>query len=263
VNKPEYQKVFREKLSEHREEYFVTYYPADGDDWLATVSLSFPANVDLLVVKSALEKELKYWLKRFPVPIMVSAFDAKDNVIRLPGDSDESHLTGYVDIQSQQLVYRWGLMKSDEVPSEQKEASYLEWTYQGIPIRLQQKVREEALLEIRVRNRVIRFIVFFYVGGAVFVELIALGVSWLGHVLAVISISTGSYKLAKAMGWLKPSQRDKENAEKERKMEHYFYHCERNPEAFNHLRCENFERDTIEKTLKESETIRKNQKSNE
>ena len=259
MDKSRLQKVFREKLSEHRGEYFVTYHPADGDGWLSTVSLSFPGNVELLVVKSALEKELKYWLKRFPVPILISAFDAKDNVIRLPGNSDESHLTGYVDIQSQQLVYRWGLMKNDEIPSEQKEASYLASVYQGIPFRLQQKVREEALREFRVRNRVLRFIVFFYVGAAVFAELIALGVTWLGHILAVISISTGFYKLAKAMGWLKPSKRDKEKAEKEGKMEHYFYHCEQNPKAFNRLKCENFERDAIEQTLKESEAIRKNQ----
>jgi hypothetical protein len=31
--------------------------------------------------------------------------------------------------------------------------------------------------------------------------------------------------------------------EKERKMAHYFYHCERNPDGFARLRNENFEDD--------------------
>ena len=61
------------------------------------------------------------------------------------------------------------------------------------------------------------------------------------------------------MGWLKPSRRDKEKAKKELKMGHYYYHCERNPEAFNRLKCENFERDAVVKTRNEAEAIRKNQ----
>jgi hypothetical protein len=40
-------------------------------------------------------------------------------------------------------------------------------------------------------------------------------------------------------------------------MNHYFYHCERNPEAFNRLKFENFERDAIERTRDEAEAIRK------
>ena len=35
----------------------------------------------------------------------------------------------------------------------------------------------------------------------------------------------------------------KAKAEKERRMAHYFYHCERNPEGFARLRAENFDRD--------------------
>ena len=63
---------------------------------------------------------------------------------------------------------------------------------------------------------------------------------------------------ANARGWLKPSQRDKQKAEKDLKMNHYFYHCERNPDAFNRLKIENWERETIERTRDEAETIRKN-----
>ena len=39
-------------------------------------------------------------------------------------------------------------------------------------------------------------------------------------------------------------------------MNHYFYHCERNPEGFMRLKVENFEREAKERTLKEVEALR-------
>lgn len=252
-------KVFRDEIQKDRGSYFVAYSPADGDSWLATVSLVFSEiTVDVSEVRRAMEFELAHWLNCFAVPVMVSAFNAEENVIRFSDQSCNSHLSGYIDAQSGRLVQRWGLFKDEEFPSEQKGVEYLERAYQGVPFRLQQEEREEVRREARIRARVMRSIVILYAGGAVLIELVALGVSWLGHVLAAASIAAGSYRLGKTMGWLKPSLRDKEKAEKEQKMGHYYYHCERNPESFNRLKCENFERDAIEQTRNESETIRKN-----
>lgn len=253
------QKVFRDTLKEHRGRYFVIYKPADGNSTLASVSLVFlETSINFAEARSAMEKELRYWLGRFCVPVMVSTFDAKDSVICFSDEPNESHLMGYIDPRTGGLVQKWGHFEEAEIPSEQKDVGYLERVYQDVPFRLQEKVREKVQREARARGRVIRVIVFFYAGGAVLIELVALGVNWLGHVLAAVSIATGSYKLGKAMGWLKPTKRDKEKAEKEQKMGHYFYHCEQNPEAFNRLKCENFERDAIEQTRNESETIKKN-----
>lgn len=253
-------RVFRDKIQEHRGSYFVIYNPADGDSWLATVSLVFPeVTVDVSEVRRAMEQELAHWLNRFAVPVMVSAFNAKDSVIRFSDEPNNTHLTGYVDAQSRKLVQRWGLLKDEEFPSEQKDADYLERAYQGVPFRLQEKVREEARRKARTTGRIIRLFVFFVATVPVLIELIAWA-TWLGHVLAGLSVATGLYKIGKAMGWLRPTQREKEEAEKMSKMEHYFYHCERNPETFNRLKCENFERESIERTRAEAETLRKNHK---
>jgi hypothetical protein len=56
----------------------------------------------------------------------------------------------------------------------------------------------------------------------------------------------------KLMGRIKPSKLELEMIEKQRKMEHYYYHCERNPLGFARLRAENFERDLSEKTREEA-----------
>jgi len=64
-------------------------------------------------------------------------------------------------------------------------------------------------------------------------------------------------RTARKLFWrVEPSKSEKEKAEKELKMSHYFYHCERNLEGFARLKIENFEREAKERILKETEDLR-------
>ncbi len=253
----DYQRVFRDEIKEHHGNYYVSYRPADARFPFAIVQLTFlDQGFDAAIVKSAMGHELKSWLSRFRVPVMVSSFDAKDDLIHISTESDQSHLMGYVDPQTDQIIQQWGLLKNEELPPEQMDAGYLARVYEGVPFRLQEAVRQNALRETRMLGRSARIIIFLLVGVPVLIEMVSLDVAWLGHVLAGISISVGLYKLGKAMGWLKPTQREKEKAEKELRMKHYFYHCERNPEGFNRLKIENFEREAIKRTHDEADALR-------
>jgi len=252
-------KVFRDKLSEHRGTYFVTYQPADARYPFAIVQLTFPQDgSDGSTIIRAMEHELEVWLTRYPVPVMISAYDAKDDLISLSDEFGESHLMGYIESPAGTVIRRWGLLRNDELPSEQMDAEYLERAYKDVPFQLREEVRENAIREARTTGRIIRIFVFFVVAVPVLIEIISLGVEWLGYLVSGISILIGLYKTAKAMGWLKPSKRDKQKAEKKLKMQHYFYHCEQNPEAFNRLKIENFNREAIERTRKEAEALRTN-----
>lgn len=251
------QRVFRDEIKEHRGNYYVSYRPADVRFPFAIVQLTFlDHDFDRAIVKNAMENELQSWLSRFRVPVMVSSFDAKDDLIHISTESDQSHLMGYVDPQTDQIIQQWGLLKNEELPSEQMDEGYLARVYEGVPFRLQEAVRQNALRETRMLGRSARIIIFLLVGVPVLIEMVSLDVAWLGHVLAGISISVGLYKLGKAMGWLKPTQREKEKAEKDLRMKHYFYHCERNPEGFNRLKIENFEREAIRRTHEEADALR-------
>jgi hypothetical protein len=192
----------------------------------------------------------------YPVPTMVSAFDAKGELVRLSDKFGESHLMGYIDPHTGKLVRRWGLFGNDEMPSNQMEADYLERVYADVPSRLQNEVREKVLSEARIRARAIWLIVCFVAVVPVLIEIISLGVAWLGYVLSAVSISIGLYKVGKAVGWLKPCERERQEAERKRKMEHYFYHCERNPRTFSRLKIENVEREATEQTREEAEALR-------
>lgn len=251
------QRVFRDEIKEHRGNYYVSYRPADVRFPFAIVQLTLlDHDFDRAIVKNAMENELQSWLSRFRVPVMVSSFDAKDDLIHISTESDQSHLMGYVDPQTDQIIQQWGLLKNEELPSEQMDEGYLARVYEGVPFRLQEAVRQNALRETRMLGRSARIIIFLLVGVPVLIEMVSLDVAWLGHVLAGISISVGLYKLGKAMGWLKPTQREKEKAEKDLRMKHYFYHCERNPEGFNRLKIENFEREAIRRTHEEADALR-------
>lgn len=59
--------------------------------------------------------------------------------------------------------------------------------------------------------------------------------------LFVSSLAKISWRLAESYGspekWM-PGYKEKQA--KELKMRHYYYHCERNPDAFGRLKAENF-----------------------
>lgn len=253
--------MFREQSKEHRGDYYVSYQPADARFRFASVQLTFLVNDrDVTDVKAAMERELQSWLSRFRVPVRVSSYDAKDDLIHVAPEFAQSHLAGYLDQQTGQIIQWWDFPQESEFPAEQMDAGYLARVYEGVPFRLQEEVRRKALRETRMQGRSASIALFLMVGVPVLIEMVSLGVAWLGCVLAGISISVGLYKLGKTMGWIKPTQRDKEKAEKDLKMKHYYYHCEQNPEGFNRLKIENLGREVIRRNHAEADAIREQRK---
>lgn len=250
--------VFRDAIKKHRGKYYVEYKPAIWCSPLATVNLTFPQPIaDVEIVRNAMEQELECWLNQYPVPVMITAWDAKDDIVHVSSKDDESHLFGYVNQHTGQIVKLWKLPGSNELPKEQMKEEYFSLVYEGLPFRRQVDVQHKALREAVTTGRTIRFIVLLVVGVPLLIQVVALGMDWIGYVLSGISISVGLYKLCKVMGWVKPSKREILEAEKNNKMGHYYYHCEKNPDAFNQLKIENFEREAIERTHREAEAILK------
>ena len=248
-------KVFREKLKEYRGEYYVIYQPADARLKFAAISLVFfRDSSDIAAIATAMERELDSWLGRFPVATMVSSFDAKDDLISLKGYRDDDHLTGYPS-KSAGVVSRWQSLRDNEIPSELTDEQYLEQVYAGVPCRLAEEVRRDATAKAKALRRGASLILFFVIVVPVLIQLASVGIAWFGTVISVISILFGLYRAAKAFGWIQPSEREKQKAEKQRKMEHYFHHCEENPEGFNRLKMENFEREAVQRTQAEASAL--------
>lgn len=248
--------IYREIIKEPRKRYFVSYQPADCRFSFALISLVFlEERIEKVEVAQAMEREYEHWLKRYPVPVMVSAFDAKEVLIHPHGDLREHHLSGYRDLKTGQFVRRWGTFKENELPIEQVKPEYHQCIYRDVSFREQAAVREQSEREARTNRRTVWTIVFFIIGMPILIEILSLGISWLGYLLSAISIAAGFHKAAKTLGWIKPSERDKKEADEELKMRHYYYHCERNPEAFDRLKIQNFEREQMEQIRKEAESL--------
>ena len=83
------------------------------------------------------------------------------------------------------------------------------------------------------------------------------GPEWLGLSVLLFSLWKAWRIWLKLTGRAKPSRAETEEAEKERKMRHYYYHCERNPLGFQRLMVENFQEDTRQRVREEAEELKK------
>ena len=250
-------RVFREKLKEHRGRYFVTYQPADSRQKFSVLNLVFlNGDLDCTRVATVMERELQYWLQRFSVVTLVSAFDLKDDLIDLSACRQTSHLMGFIS-SAGAVTKQWKIIPESELPPELISTDYLNRIYATVPSRSADDVRSQSRLEAKMLKRAATVILVFIIIAPLAIAVLSLGITWIGYVFAGASILAGLFKAAKTFGWVKPSEREKRAAEKRQKMEHYFYHCERNPEAFMRLKVENLQRETIEENIAEAREIEK------
>ena len=186
------------------------------------------------------------WLDRFPVPVMVSAFNAADEFLEVHDESRKSHLMGYFDRATSKVVHRWAAFGESEFPKDQSTPIFIQQSIQTVPFRLKAAARREAnekAIQLRRGIRLFRIATVFWVGIPLMIDIISLGIDWIGYALWSISVSIGLYEFARVLGWIKPSKHRLAKEEEMRKMRHYYYHCEKNPAGFERLRTENLERD--------------------
>lgn len=217
---------------------------------LAFLDLVFPESANPDVVSTQMEHEFRVWVNRFNVPIFATAYDAEQSVIPLEKYTGSSHLMGYKSPEN--LVMKWGLIHESDLPADLIGPDYLKEVYKELPFRIPAEVREKARLEARRLRRFASTVTFLTLVIPLLIAIVGL-IEWVGYFLSAISILAGLYKIFR---WKWPSKRAQEKAEKLRKMEHYFYHCERNSEGFNGLKAENFRRDFIKQTQKDYREIR-------
>lgn len=245
--------LFRTKIKESRDDYFVEYQPADSRFDLANLTLTF-FNQQPAPARAAelLELESRGWFQRFPAPLFASAYSDGEDLIDLTAVRGSSHFTCQKDPATGETLEAWYNRDGRPVPPEQMTAAYQNEVYAGLPAKLASDVRGKGLKEHRAVVRTARTIVLLIIVVPMCIELISLGVPWVDWILTVGSVTAGLIKLAKARGWIKPSARQVEKEKDELLMRHHHYHCKKNPEAFARLKAENFERETRERVQAEA-----------
>lgn len=186
-------------------------------------------------------------------------FNSKEDILESP-DGKERVLVAWKDAATGEVVQSWNI---DDLTAHLENVSRPpDWRsiYKDVPVRTDVEVKQVAEDRFRLRVRQARFLKILLTlwlaaipaGYAIFEFL---GPEWLA-LLGLAFVLWKAWRTAlRIWGRAKPSAREIEKAEKDRKMRHYYYHCERNPEGFLRLKLENLENDAREGVRKEAEEL--------
>jgi hypothetical protein len=256
------ERLYFESIKESRGNYFVEYQPPVGDGQIANLTLVYSNEFKVDEVGERMRAEMVHWIARYPVPVMVGACDAAENTIRPNGNDDDGYLIGWLEPATRNVASAWG---SDNGLSFLSNACCIpDWReiYTDIPYKTDSQVKEDAKAKRQIKRKqkaILITILMFWLAAipATWSTVQYFGSSWLALAVYIYELWQAFRAARKLLGYGKPSQSEKRKTEKEQKMAHYYYHCERNPDGFSRLKAENFEKDIIESTRKEAEDLAK------
>ncbi len=253
------QYLYFDSIRERRESYFAEYQPPVADSQFATLSLIFLHQVSWERVTESLDKEIRFWMRRYPVPLMVWAYDDKEDILR-PTDGGRDCLVAWISPDSGEIVQSRNINELTDFLAQAPAQPDWRTIYADVPVRTDAEVKAKAherSLEQARRARLLKIALALWLavipaGYAIFEFL---GPEWLGLIGLAFVLWKAIRIASRIWGHATPSAREVAKAEKKRKMEHYFYHCERNPVGFLRLRSENFENDARERIRKEADEL--------
>ncbi len=237
-------------IKEHRGKYFVEYVPTWPGGYFASLSVVILEHLGSSEIAEIMENECNTWIQRYPVPLMVTAFDDAESVIPLEGVRTCDHLIGLV--EDGKLVRHWKTLKNEEFSLGPLREPQLVNIYDNVPCSTKEERRIKAVQRAKTIRLGILVIAAWGVAVPTLVAFLGFASPALGFIIVAYGIGKAIHGALKLLGYIKPSEHEKQTAEEELKMRHHHYHCERNPEAFLRLKVENFEREARENTQREA-----------
>lgn len=224
----------------------------------AWVRLVFHSGTTPDAARSRMEAEAAAWTERYAVPVMVFASDEKGDTVVVSDSLEHNNLIAWRHPDGY-LEKHWKLLNDEELPADALSHDYLLKVYNDVPYRTDKEVKDQANRKWQQRRKELRIGIGIIFGWAVVVPA---AVAVLGWANPIIGLLVTLYALGKAgrqgglmLGWFKPSAMEKEKREKERRMRHYYYHCERNSKGFQRVIAENFEKDERQRIESEANEL--------
>ena len=249
---------FRDDIKEGRNGYYVEYSPSSGKPYIATLTLTFEENFPKHEMRKAVEAEFDVWIRRYPVYLMASACDMKDNSIQLER-IDFNHLFGFIDTSNGQVIKGWQLFNKDEIPDSILTDDYIDSVYQGLPFKTQEQFKQKEDCKIKKMKTGVMIIKIFICCSAIIPVAIAVG----GLQYFIIELITFLYclltafvSIMKVFGKWPKSKYELQQEEINREKEHHYYHCKLNPAGFARLKAENFDNEQIKRNQQEFDKLR-------
>jgi len=252
--------LFFESIKEHRGTYFTEYHPPTPSMPLATLFLVFTKLIEPPQAAALLEEETRRWLTRYPIPLMASALDEKEDLISVRGSNDNNRLCAWILPNTNEIALSWSPSDLDSFLKAHPIKPNLRVIYADVPFRTNTQIKEASdnyVREQRQHNFILKaiFVCWLAVIPAGIAIFEYFGPEWLGLAALTYALWKSWRAYCRITGRINPSRTEVENAEKERKMHHYYYHCERNPLGFERLRSENLAEDIRGKTREEARRL--------
>jgi hypothetical protein len=249
--------IYFDAIKEPREGYFVEYHPPRVGDRFAMVNLCLISPMPVPEIVTRMERELQEWMGRYPIPVMGTAFSPDESVLSLEPTKPCNHLIGV--IAEGKIRLEWRLLKNEELQQEPLTPDDLLRLFGRIPHRTQQEINQKLAAEIKQTRMGKKVLGAIFLTWLVIIPATVAIIGWKspfwGAVALVYSLFQATMAGLKFSGYVKPSVKEKQKHEKQREMEHFYYHCKLNPDGFLRLKSENFQRETTAKALREAQAL--------
>lgn len=255
VIKRTFRKYKYNEVRKKHDKYFVTYYPINRKkEKFASLHITFTQLVDSKEATNIMEKEFDKWISQYPLPIMVTSFDDKGDVISFKNNKESNHLIGYLNKESNRVIKYWDMKP---FPKVQLTDAYINLVYNGLSYKKRDDIEKESETWIKDKRRIVKFVDTTLILWLIISVVIAF-LGWRSLLVGTTAFIYSLYRTIRRFLKLKgcKTKREKDDQENMRKMNHYYYHCERNPKGFRRLIAENFEEDEKERIKKERESIK-------
>jgi hypothetical protein len=246
-------------VKEDRGWYFVEYSPPMENYLFSLLQLTVVEERSLREVAESLESEARLWLRRYPVPLMATAFSANDSVLSLEGIRPLDNLMAWSDPNTKEPILRWEIVPNAALPNTAHNRQALRKLFADVPVKTGAQVQQDVARLVKER-KLGWWLVFIW---AVVVPLGVAVVEWwsdlLGLAVLVYAFIKAGIEALRLTGHLPKSAAQRAKEAEGLRMRHHHYHCERNPEAFERLKAENFRKAAIERTKAEAATVKGSQ----
>jgi hypothetical protein len=249
------EQIFWGVVKELRKDYFVEYRPPFEGHKFATLQLTFLGRVEFSYIAEAMELEAAKWHQRYPLPIMISAFDNAGDLVHLEPTRSDHHLIVFGNPEGV-LELHWRRVADEELPTDALNRDLMLELFSDVPRKTQTEVSSNAKTHAR-QIRLAKFIVLMWagIGPAAWLVIEFLGPGWLAAIIFVYGIWHAVVNILKLAGkWSKSESELIEEAE-DLLMRHHHYHCKRNPGGFERLKIENCRNDQRKKVLEDARSL--------
>lgn len=207
-------------------------------------------------VIAAMKDELRTWTRRFSVAVFVSSCDDKGDSIPVKDITGLNRLVGWPSSQGEPAMH-WRLVANEEWPKAEWTPSELKRICASLPSRTlppRAEYHKEQRRKVRFGTALVMLV--FVVAPASWAIIEFNSPQWLAQLVLLYTLLGLWVKALKFLGEWPRTAADEAKAREELAMKHHHYHCERNPEGFNRLKAENFEREERAKTKALAESLK-------